>query len=88
MLTSHASQVQLLFTDLVMPGLNGCELVEQALALVPGLRVLYTSGDADAAPPHDGLVQYALLSKPYTIAGMVRMVQALLDADALVKDVA
>lgn len=44
------SEVALLFTDIVMPGgMNGVELAEAACESNPGLRVLFTSGYAEAA---------------------------------------
>jgi CheY-like chemotaxis protein len=54
--------IDLLFTDIVMPGLDGIALARQAVALRPELKVIYASGYAacgllDAAEP--------LLAKPY-----------------------
>jgi len=42
--------VELLFTDITMPGMNGFELSRRAKRLHPGLRVLYTSGYMRDAP--------------------------------------
>ena len=46
--------VTLLFTDIVMPGINGRELADRAKALRPGLKVLYTTGYTRNAVVHDG----------------------------------
>ena len=46
--------VQLLLTDIVMPGLNGLALADEAKRLRPELRVLYTSAFVKTAPFGDG----------------------------------
>ncbi len=72
--------VDLLFTDVVMPGMRGPELVQAARALRPGLRALLTSGyvgDAAVAPLASGT---PLLAKPYHPPELARMVREALDA--------
>jgi CheY-like chemotaxis protein len=59
--------VEVLFTDIVMPGMNGFALVEWALRRSPGLRVLFTTTreklrDVDNQP---GLLPGIILLKPY-----------------------
>jgi CheY-like chemotaxis protein len=52
--------IDVLFTDIVMPGLDGLEVARRALQQVPGLKVLFASGYAGGrAPPSP------LLKKPY-----------------------
>jgi CheY-like chemotaxis protein len=73
----------LLFTDIVMPGgLNGHELVEEALALRPGLAILLTSGFADRAerPASTELHRFSMLSKPYRREELAMRVRAAIDA--------
>ena len=58
----------LLFTDVVMPGgLNGRQLADEARKLIPGLRVIFSSGYADGAVDHHGRLDPGvhLLNKPY-----------------------
>jgi CheY-like chemotaxis protein len=53
-------RIDLLFTDLVMPGSDGIELARRAAEEIPGLKVLYTTGySTDPAPGG------CLLKKPY-----------------------
>jgi signal transduction histidine kinase len=62
------SDVELLFTDVVMPGgMNGRALADAARRLHPGLRVLYTSGYTENAIVHHGRLDAGalLLGKPY-----------------------
>jgi PAS domain S-box-containing protein len=60
--------VDLLFTDVVMPGgINGRELAERARVMRPGLKVLFTSGYTENAIVHQGRLDAGvlLLQKPY-----------------------
>jgi CheY-like chemotaxis protein len=59
--------VEVLFTDIIMPGMNGFVLAELALQRSPGLRVLFTTTreklrDVDNQP---GLLPGIILLKPY-----------------------
>src|SRR5690606_20424636 len=63
----------LLFTDVIMPGgMNGQQLADAAIALQPGLPVLFTSGYSENAIMRDGRVPTGtlLLSKPYRRADL------------------
>lgn len=57
---AHESSVDLLFTDIVMPRLNGFELAARARQAAPLLKVLFTSGYATDLSAAD-----RLLKKPY-----------------------
>ena len=74
-----ATSVNLLFTDLVMPGgMNGSELAQAARDLRPGLRVLFTTGFARAG--EDGAEPGPVLRKPYRRQAIAEQVRAALDA--------
>ena len=68
----------LLFTDVVMPGMNGRALADAACARLPALKVLYTSGyTPEAVDAGDG---FATLAKPFDVATLAARVRAALDA--------
>jgi PAS domain S-box-containing protein len=76
-----ASRVDLLFSDVVMPGpVRGRELALKARSLRPGLPVLFTSGYARDAIVRDGRLdpEIQLLSKPFSRDDLARKVRALL----------
>lgn len=80
--TRHAAQIDLVVTDVVMPGMSGREAADAICALRPETRVLYMSGYTDDdILRHDvlrGLV--AFLPKPFTPDVLLARVQELLDA--------
>ena len=74
--------VDLLFTDVIMPGgLNGPQLAEQALALRPGLKVLFTSGYTENAIARQGQLDpgIPLLNKPYRQVDLMAKINLALD---------
>lgn len=74
--------MQLVLTDVVMPGLNGPALAARIAEIWPGIKVLYTSGYTDDVILRHGLIDSALhfISKPYDIAALTRKVREVLDA--------
>ncbi len=76
-------RIDLLFTDVVMPGgMNGRVLADAAREIRPALRVLYTSGYTEDAIVHHGRLDAdaQLLSKPYRRSDLDRAVRAALMA--------
>ena len=73
--------VQLLFTDVVMPGMSGRELADEVKRRWPQMKVLYTTGYTRNAIVHGGRldVGVSLLPKPYTAEELSRKVRAVLD---------
>ncbi|MBX3132771.1 MAG: PAS domain S-box protein [Gemmatimonadaceae bacterium] len=73
-------QVELLITDMVMPGMTGPELAAALHERIPGLRVLFTSGySRDAVAQQFGLEGGHFISKPYGLEALERAVRAVLD---------
>jgi len=67
--------VDLLFTDVVMPGMDGRELVRQALALRQNLKVLYTSGYAGGEILSQDGQAGMMLAKPYERHELARKIR-------------
>jgi signal transduction histidine kinase/ActR/RegA family two-component response regulator len=74
-------QVDLLFTDVVMPQMSGKELSERIQALNPRTRVLFTSAYTENAIVHQGILNpgVALLQKPFTPNALALKLRAVLD---------
>jgi two-component system, cell cycle sensor histidine kinase and response regulator CckA len=76
----HPGPIHLLLTDVVMPGMNGCELAAGLVPLLPGLKVMFMS-----AYDRDSLVTSGLnpigpvITKPFTTEYLCRRVRMLLD---------
>jgi CheY-like chemotaxis protein len=75
------SRIDLLLTDIVMPGRNGRELGRQAQTLRPGLPVLYMTGYSRNAVVHQGRLDEGvdLLQKPISQQALGARVRDLLD---------
>jgi CheY-like chemotaxis protein len=62
-------EIDILLTDLGLPGMSGAQLVEQAKKVRPDLMVVIASGYSDEILPEDKNVEHAAyLQKPFTLA--------------------
>jgi two-component system cell cycle sensor histidine kinase/response regulator CckA len=75
----HA-EINLLISDVVMPGIGGKALAEQLQARLPDLKVLYISGYPDEAVVHHGMLDegIAFLQKPFSATAIIQKVQEIL----------
>jgi CheY-like chemotaxis protein len=82
-LVEHSqTPIDLLLTDVVMPGIGGRQLAKRLLELRPGLHVLYMSGYTDDVISNRGVLpeNTLLLPKPFTRAILLRRVREALNA--------
>ncbi len=80
-----ADRVDLLFTDVVLPGRNGRLMADAAKLLRPGLRVLFTTGYSRNAIVHQGRLDadVYLISKPFTFDQLAARVRDVIDQAVL-----
>ena len=74
----------LLFSDVVMPGLTGRQLADEAVKLMPDLRVVFTTGYTRNAVVHNGVLDPGtdFLPKPFTIDQLAAKIREVLDRPA------
>jgi CheY-like chemotaxis protein len=74
-------RVDLLFTDIVMPDMNGRRLADEAMRRRPDIKVLYTTGYTRNAIVHNGMLdaEVAFLPKPFTFEQLALKVRQVLD---------
>ena len=73
--------IDLLFTDVVMPHMNGKELADRMKVLYQHTKILFTSAYAEHAIVHHGILDkdVALLQKPFTPSPLARKLREILD---------
>ncbi|MBK7974611.1 MAG: response regulator [Deltaproteobacteria bacterium] len=76
------ASVDLVLTDVVMPGVNGAELARRARTLRPGLKVVFMSGFPDESRSDLGELGGVLLRKPFTSEALLKTLRASLDSEA------
>ena len=75
--------LDLLLTDVILPGSSGVQLAQRLSARQPKMRILYVSGyTADTIVHHGGHdPNFAFLSKPFGLATLAKKIRAVLDAE-------
>jgi CheY-like chemotaxis protein len=82
LMEERTERVDLLLTDVVMPGMSGRALAGGMQLLCEGIRVLYTSGYTDDAIVQHGVLdaEASLLEKPYSQQSLLDAVRKVLDS--------
>ena len=82
-ITQADLRIDLLLTDVVMPGMNGRELADQARVVMPNIRVLFMTGYSQDAIVHQGRIDpdIELLEKPFRSESLAVRVHAILDTE-------
>ena len=77
----RVADVKLLFTDVVMPDINGRKLADEAVRRRPGLKVIFTTGYTANAVVHGGVLDKGVhfISKPFTLDQLATKVRTVLD---------
>jgi two-component system cell cycle sensor histidine kinase/response regulator CckA len=77
----ESGRIDLLFTDIVMPHMNGRELSDRVRVLYPHTRILFTSAYTETAIVHQGVLNKGsvLLQKPFTPSALALKVREILD---------
>jgi two-component system cell cycle sensor histidine kinase/response regulator CckA len=81
---SHQGPIDLLLTDVVMPGMGGAELARRLRQARPGLRILFMTGYSTEAVATHGVIApgTTLLQKPFTVDELVGRVREALASPA------
>jgi PAS domain S-box-containing protein len=77
--------IDLVVTDVVMPGMSGAQMIAKLSEVYPDVRVLYVSGYTEDATIHHGVLDQGVefLQKPFTPDGLARRVRQLLDKETV-----
>jgi DNA-binding response OmpR family regulator len=81
MVSGHPGAVNILITDVVLPGMNGRELYDRLLRQRPGLRVLFMSGYSGDILSENGVTTEGvdLIQKPFTLQAFTAKVRDVLN---------
>jgi len=79
--TQHEGPIHLVMTDVVMPEMNGPDLVKRIISQYPEMKVLYMSGYVKNFISHQGILgkEMDYIQKPFTVNELAKKVREVLD---------
>jgi PAS domain S-box-containing protein len=82
-IASGTPMPEMLVTDMVMPGISGRELAQAVSGMIPGIKILYTSGYTNSQISESGELIRGLhfLQKPFTLRELLYEVRSILDEE-------
>ena len=80
----YRGSIDLMVTDVVMPGMSGRELAGHLAPVRPEMKVLYMSGYTDDAIIHHGILEegVSFIQKPFSMGKLARKVREVLDKES------
>ena len=77
----HAGSVELLLTDVIMPGMNGPDLAKAICTNAPEIKCLFMSGYTDTAITHGGVLEPGihLIQKPFSLEELAARIREVLE---------
>jgi len=76
-------RIDLLLTDIAMPGINGRDLAEKLLRIHPEMKVLFTSGYTETAIVHQGILDEGVnfIGKPFSPSVLAKKIREVLERE-------
>jgi DNA-binding NtrC family response regulator len=84
---NHPAAIDLMVTDVVMPGMNGCALAAHLAPIRPEMKVIFMSGYTGLTHPELLTSGAPLLAKPFTRDALLRIVRGVLEAQPSLKPI-
>ena len=78
----HQSSIDLVLTDIVLPGMSSREMAEALMARNPEIKILYIAGYAETDIAYDDVIRSgSFLESPFTPADLARKVREMVTAN-------
>jgi two-component system cell cycle sensor histidine kinase/response regulator CckA len=85
-IADESKRIDLLVSDIVMPGIDGWTLMRQARQIRPAMRILAMTGHTDYVRNNATELGCEVLAKPFSVATLLSHIRTALDAKSPVMD--